>query len=82
MKVLPSVKKLVHFIFVNDILVYEKIKLKMHGVPKNEMPTVLDFFSSPKWREKQLLGKVPSNYINVFETSLLILGSVQGWRQY
>lgn len=40
-------KKLVHFIFVNDILVYEKIKLKMHGVPKNEMPTILDFFFLP-----------------------------------
>ncbi len=53
----------------------------MHGVPKNEMPTILDFFSS-QIMKKYILGKAPSNYINVFETSLFILGSVQGWSQY
>jgi hypothetical protein len=61
----------------NDILIYDKIKIKMHGVPKNEMPTILDFFSS-QIMKKYILGKAPSNYINVFETSLFILGSVQG----
>jgi preprotein translocase subunit SecF len=55
LKVLPSVKKLVHFIFVNDILVYEKIKLKMHGVPKNEMPTMLDF-SLSQIMKKTIVG--------------------------
>jgi hypothetical protein len=45
----------------------------MHGVPKNEMPIILDFFSS-QIMKKKLLGKAPSNYINVFETSFFYIG--------